>query len=1027
MPSLGWAERLPTKLYTTADGLPGNQINCIVPDSKGYLWFCTEEGLSRFDGYQFINYSRDEGLTYPEVRDFRENRRGNYWVATGGGGLYRFNPAAARRRQTVKFARPDTSNDLLFTPIRTADGARTGSANVLLEDSRGTTWCGTGHGLFRIVESGDRPHLEFVDIGLPREVEAGLIVRCLLEDPQGGLWVGTGSGLYRRFPNGRVEHYTTEHGLPANEVRSLLMTADRRLWAGTFKGLCQLVSKPQPGRPVTAHLYTERDGLYSANIRCLFETSDSRLLIGTTGALSEWNEGGRDLSNSPGRSRAFSNLLRDVHVAATAEDSDRNLWIGAANGVIKLVRGGLTTYTPEDGLGHAIIDSIFESRDGDLFVSSAVKELVISRFDGHRFLPIHPRLPHRLGYLGWGWSQLALQDSKGDWWLPTGEGLLRYPKVNRFEDLAQTPPKAVYTTLNGIPGNDIFRLYEDSHGDLWIVTFSTERNMITRWQRARNVFHTFSTQDGLPETLPIPLVIREDREGNVWIGFEERLLARFKGGRFQVFGEQTGLPEGDTTDIHCDRKGRLWLTTSRGGLSRVEAPASDHPRFVTYTTADGFSSNRLLCITEDLLGRLYVGTGKGVDRFSPQGNQVRHFTTADGLAGGDVRTAFCDGRGHLWFGSIQGLSRLIPEPDTPRRPPPILISGVRFAGSTYPLSALGAVEVGTIELGPGKNQVQIDFVSPNFVPGAQLHYQYFLEGADREWGPLHTLRSVNYASLRPGSYRFRVRAVNSDGAASPRPAIVSFVILRPIWQRWWFLTLVGFGFMALIYAAHHYRVARLRELDAVRMRIATDLHDDIGSNLSQIAILSEVAAQQVGGEIPAVLQPLSTIANTSRELVDSMGDIVWAINPSRDQLRDLTQRMRQFASNVFTARNISFRFTTPSEAENLKVGANMRRQVFLIFKETVHNMVRHSGCSEAEVMFAVRDNHLSLTLRDNGKGFVPDNAGSGHGLANMRLRAESLGGHLSVVSKSGQGTQVRLEVPLQRRHSFFSKNRYLPK
>src|SRR5207249_386547 len=179
--------------------------------------------------------------------------------------------------------------------------------------------------------------------------------------------------------------------------------------------------------------------------------------------------------------------------------------------------------------------------------------------------------------------------------------------------------------------------------------------------------------------------------------------------------------------------------------------------------------------------------------------------------------------------------------------------------------------------------------------------------------------------------------------------------------------------------------------------ISSDLHDDIGSGLSRIAILSEVARHQITPNTP-VGEPLSMIATASRDLVDSMSDIVWAINPKKDHLSDLVQRMRRFASDLFTARQIEFSFNAPGEERALRIGADLRRQVFLIFKEAVNNVARHSRCTEAEIEMRIENRWLTMKVVDNGPGFDPAKISEGQGLASMRARAESLGGVLQVIS-----------------------------
>jgi signal transduction histidine kinase len=295
------------------------------------------------------------------------------------------------------------------------------------------------------------------------------------------------------------------------------------------------------------------------------------------------------------------------------------------------------------------------------------------------------------------------------------------------------------------------------------------------------------------------------------------------------------------------------------------------------------------------------------------------------------------------------------------------------------------------------------------------------------------LRTINYANLSPGRYRFLVQAVNSEGGMSENPATIKFTILPPVWLSWWFLSLcavlmAAFAMTVVRFrrarrrereaaeaALRHSRDERLRELEEVRRRIATDLHDDVGSSLTQISLLSEVARQRLEGKEAVVNEPLTLIARLSSELVDSMSDIVWAINPQKDHLSDLSQRMRHFASDVLTARQIELQFRTPDDEQqaDIKVGANVRREVFLIFKEGINNLVRHSRCRAAAVEFRVEEEGLYLRMSDDGQGFEVRSKSWGHGLLSMQERCRSLGGLLTIESGIGVGTTLLLLIPLK--------------
>jgi signal transduction histidine kinase len=338
-------------------------------------------------------------------------------------------------------------------------------------------------------------------------------------------------------------------------------------------------------------------------------------------------------------------------------------------------------------------------------------------------------------------------------------------------------------------------------------------------------------------------------------------------------------------------------------------------------------------------------------------------------------------------------------------PPPIFITGLKVAGAPRPVRRLGARERGLLELTPDQKQLNIDFTGISFSTGDQLRYRYKLEGADSEWSLPSPQRTVTYARLAAGTYRFMVSAINGDGVESRQPASLEFSVLAPVWLRWWFVTILGAAVMAVIYSLHRYQLAHALALERVRTRIATDLHDDIGSSLSQIAILSEVARS--GGRH----EHLSRIASISRELVDSMSDIVWTINPQKDSLADLIWRMRQFAEEMFVSRGIALTFRAPESDQHLRLGAELRRQVFLIFKECVNNAVRHSACTDARIDLKVEHHTIVMLLSENGHGFDPKQGAGGHGLASMKTRAANLGGKLEI-DTSDRGTVITLRAPI---------------
>jgi ligand-binding sensor domain-containing protein/two-component sensor histidine kinase len=967
---LALSEQLAVRVYGTTDGLPSNNVNCTVRDSRGFLWFCTAEGLSRFDGYSFTNYGVEHGLADRVVTDFLETKHGEYWVGTSGG-VALFNP------------KPGPKN-AMFTTYGAGEIVR---LHALEQDVNGHVWIGADSGLFELVPSNGAWSLKrFDEQPGPRNG-----VEVLLEDHQGNLWIAVNAApdgeLWRRGADGKLERFDDPF-FRGNRITSLTQDRQERIWLSSYHGLGLLVAHPQPGQRVVRHIYADwHSGRSDAGP--VFQSSDGRLWV--------WAYGTREILTDAKGGIHFR-MSDPKGFGYAAEDREGNLWMGP----YKYAHNGLVTYGREDGLETEDIRSIFAGNDGSLYEVTGINNRYIHRLDGTRFVGVGPKVPgHEADWNwgGWGWGQTHLQDHEGEWWVATGYGLLRYPKVKRLEDLARTAPKAFYQKPR-----DIFRLYEDSRGDVWIAAWDGS----VRWERSSGRTVPFGL--GFPE----PTAFREDGAGNVWIGHWDGGLSRYRDGKLEWIVRTGSFPTGMVLSLFLDHAGRLWAGTTRSGLVRIDNPSAERPTLKVYSTKDGLSSNDVRAITEDHYGRIYFWTGRSVDRLNPETGAIRHYTEADGLVrtGSDHNVAFCDRLGRLWFG-LEGLSRLDPEPDPPSQPPTIRITKLKIRGVEYPISELGETNVSDLVLQPNQNQVQIEFASLNFATADLIKYQYKLEGAGNDWTPASDVRIVNYPSLTPGSYRFLVRAINADGMVSPVPAAVGLRLLPPLWMRWWFLTAASLLALYIVFQIYRYRVHHLLELERVRTRIATDLHDDIGSSLTQIAIMSEVARKQ-SQDSPAA-GPLEHIADLSRGLVDSMSDIVWAINPKRDQLADLAQRMRRFAGVVLDAADLELDFRAPHEWADTALSADVRREVFLIFKEGVNNVVRHAKCRHVSVLVDLSRGQLRVELRDDGRGFQAEESdGHGHGLANMRTRAGRLGGKLEIASVPGQGTTVTLSVPLGR-------------
>jgi two-component sensor histidine kinase/streptogramin lyase len=641
-------------------------------------------------------------------------------------------------------------------------------------------------------------------------------------------------------------------------------------------------------------------------------------------------------------------------VRAVLEDRDGAVWMATQGGGLSRLRNGaFTTFTKRDGLLSDQVFAIHEDREGSVWIGSYNGGL--NRFKDGRFL-------------SYTTDQL---------------------------------PKSIFITA----------FHEDPAGAIWIGTAGGGLKRLLA-----GVFTTYTTKEGLAHNYVWSMV--EDKEGHLWVGTDAG-LSRLKDGSFQRYDPEGGWLGHGIYALHADEEGSLWIGTSGGGLSRLKGEAFTH-----FTTGEGLFDDTIYTILDDRRGYLWMSCNKGIFRVRKselievaEGKRASVRSVSYGVGDG-MKSAECNGStqpsgwssrdGRLWFTTAKGAVVVDPSrADESVSSPVALMEEVLV--ESRPVRADEAEEIPSV--GPGSRQFEFHYTAPDSRTPERVRFRYRVEGVDRDWVDAGAHRVAYYTSLPPGSHRFRVIAGsyenewNEAGGAS-----FAFRVKPYFYQTWWFYALCAVAVGSIAWAGHRYRLERVLEMERVRTRIASDLHDDIGSRLSQIAILSEVARARLGGDGPAA-EPIERIATLSRESVDAMGEIVWAIDPNRDSPTDLTQRMRRLASDLLPARGIQLRFDA-SDAPNLHLHAELRREVFLIFKEALHNVLRHGNAGSVEVEVTVSPRDLRLVVQDDGRGFDNAVASDGHGLSSMRRRAQSLGGILELTSAPGSGTRLELKVPL---------------
>ncbi|MFD1468539.1 two-component regulator propeller domain-containing protein [Hymenobacter caeli] len=980
------------RLLTTADGLADNTVQCIAQDRQGFLWVGTQDGLSRYDGSAFRTFRADArqpgALAGNFVRALAPDAaRGGLWVGTGSGVCY-YEP------RTERFARVP------------ADSSASYFVNALLPDPAGGVWIGTETGLWRYAPARRQlARYQYVAAGAAASAGRRNSVRALARDGAGTLWAGTGEGRLCRFDaaTGTLRP-EPRYGPPGPAPLSALAAAPGGgLWAGTEAGGLRYlppggpaveVIRPRPGGPAVRGIWVDaRGGAW----------------VATAAGLRCWPAPPGPAAAGPGPLR----LAGDVQ--ALGPDRTGQLWAGTSAGLRRLD----TRPSPFARLAPAATGPVWAvaAAPGGLWVGTEQQGLL--RLDP-RTGAVAERLRHRPrdpASLADDYVRCVLPDAAGGLWAGTQHQGLDYrpPGAAGFRHFRHAAAQAASLA------DDFVRcLYRDPRdGALWV---GTEGGLSRLADEKNGRFVTYRHRAGDPRGLPNNFVrcVLRDRAGRLWVGTGGGGLCRLDDpatGRFTAFTanarDARSLPGNFVRALCLDAAGRLWVGTEDGGLARLDDARTG--RFTAFGEAQGLPNGVVYAVVPDSAAlALWVSTNRGLARLDLATDRLTAFDARDGLPQ-DEYNAGAAGQGpggRFYFGGPGGLVGFRAAALPPPPAPPVLLTGLRRMNQavTLPDTAVGQRRL--LRLGPRDYVLTLDFAALDLRRASRYRLFYQLEGFDPDWVAAGPRREATYTNLGPGQYTFRVRGAGAPPGAG---AALRLVVAPPWYGTWWFRALAAGAAAGAAWLAYRQRVGQLLALERVRHRIARDLHDDMGSTLSSINLLSELARQHQLGQRPAQAAGLLTqIQDASRQMLDAMDDIVWAINPAHDGMADVTARMRAFAAELLEARGMALAFDVDPAVGALRLPMERRREFFLVFKEAVNNVAKYAGGQHARVALTYAPGQLSLLVADDGVGFDPaaPARGGGHGLANMRARAAALRGELTLTSAPGRGTAVRLRLPL---------------
>jgi hypothetical protein len=480
------------------------------------------------------------------------------------------------------------------------------------------------------------------------------------------------------------------------------------------------------------------------------------------------------------------------------------------------------------------------------------------------------------------------------------------------------------------------------------------------------------------------------------------------------------LPEGD----------RLWVGTQQKGLWRIQGR-----ELYQYDPATTGLPRQISCVAEDKLGFLWCGSGQGIYRVAKedlkrlaQGSvstlAVTHFGRSDGLptsecSSGRQQTVCQTSDGRLWFATSEGLAVVNPAALTTNSlPPPVWIESSRIIGARNAGGPARPPEMRAASFAApsGNNRLEIHYTALSFTSPERVRFRFRLDGLDHDWIDAGTRRVADYQGLKPGDYLFHVIAGNNDGIWNQEGATLAFTIQPRFWQTDWFKALVAGLILGLLWLVYRIRLARLAEVNHLRLRIARDLHDEIGANLGSIGLNLQLLMSdpEVGAQHR---RDLAGIDQVTTQTAQAARDIVWMTNPDFDNVGGMIRRMRELANWMLAGRKWTFEGPTERLAEPLPL--ELRRNVFFAFKECLHNIVKHSQAREVGIILRADGRSIELDVRDNGRGFDPAAVAGGTGLRNLRRRAEAMGGSMTIESGGVAGVRISLRMPIRRRRKLW--------
>jgi len=961
--------------YSIKDGLADNGIMCINQDKQGYVWIGSDRGLTRFDGKSF--YQK---------------------------------------------AIPEIYNNSAFVEYldRKPDGSIISTAFM--------------QGLF--VQQRNGHFRQFYSN--PKRIGRN-IFNTLKYSPDGKLWVGAAHLVYLLKNDTLTRVF--DYGSNQQVVTTLELSPDKTLWFGGALGLG--VFLPDRGK-IKPYFFPELKDMMI--IKILFD-KQGRLHVGTSQGyyLITFNKP-FDWKGKHTVSQPFAEL-EGVFINHLYIDRQMNLWIPTSTkGVYRTRNGQITLHlTDANGLISSTVMCMFNDCEGNYWFGTDQGVSMVENFDdyalsfdGKRFKESADMVPDRFGRV-WMPGRNALYvyqngqlskidfkdtplhenginsfkiDSNSMMWIANHSALFNITLTAGIPNLHKIKKVADFVALDG---KRLKSTFIDRQNRLWVCM----QNKIFVFDQGK-MYHTkFNHSDSVSLR---PGAMTQDRYGNYWIGdfiyglyrttatsIVNQTLLLDKVIVYKSLKPDSSFVNAWIQDLTTDRNGNLWQASLYSGVYKLVLNEKGVKSFTHYSTSTGLTDNMITSVIPDSKGNVWLAGQKGISRVNNKNRneKIDRFDETNGLQGQGLNVL--NDEQNLFLMTDEGIfvtHKIQKNIDITGNKPRVCITNFFVNG----VADTCLVQQGKIvEIDPGKNNISIEFSSITFRRAKELQFQYQLEGAEGGWSQLSDRQFVEYPSLRPGNYVFHVRAKYPDGETGPE-TLFPFVILPEFYQTVWFYFALISIILLVIYLIYRYRMAHALKIEKMRTRIAADLHDDIGSTLSSISIMSELITgnRNVAGSLTSDM--IGKIGINSRTMLNAMDDIIWSVNPQNDRFVNLELRLKEYAIPLFEPKGTKITFDIDESIQQVKMDMDQRRNIYLIMKETLNNAAKYSEATQVDVRIITTSQFIEISVKDNGIGFDIDAPTNRNGLVNMERRAKQMSAFFSIESHKNSGTQISLKI-----------------